>query len=1628
MIITNNILAQNAQRNYRISTDKKTKAMNRLSSGYRINKAADDAAGLTISEHMREQIRGLNKGVDNAQDGISWVQTGDSALQEVQDMIHRMSELTVQSLNDTNTKEDKAALQMEFDALQSDIDRITKTTQFNTKNIFSEHMSDYYQMEGNAYWGQGSTHTVNAPDNQLIVNYVMKEGEAPKTATLTIPEGIYTTQELIDELDTQLDESGAKKDGLVVEYTDEGTCNINLEGGSKIESVGGGLSYLVYDMYNGDSVGALIGTTVFANDDVKLGIVSGKNDELEFQITDFGGTTSNKKIKVPEGKYSRPEIIDYLNSQLSGTGVEAVKFSTGIKLKSDTSVITGFKGNMFKIDGGSPIYNSIFYDNIMYGNVSKTQGVYQGGAVINTDSKDEQHNHYTIDSSNNTLIMSANGGGDQTLVIPDGEYTVSQMADKLNELFRNNGINVTADLFSSGTFLGLKLASQESGFESTISFDTGSSAYATLFTKCNYTTFNNNADIYSDTKNNKVPSFTSGKEYLTSSGTLPLTITAGINDKMSMKLTDNNGTGTSYDITLDAGNYNSLNDIVNQINEQLNGTSAPAGYKGKLQVSTSGNKLYITGTAGSEIKQIGFSAVSGNTGYEDIFVGKNVTATKSTVQGTGSITLKESISNPVNIDSGNNTFKVKINGVDRNVTLTTESRTHEQIKDEINNQLRGTTTETWNQFTSFNANGSTTYNKINKQGSGNTTVGSVSCNATGSSKQLEGAVGKYDYNNPAAAIMDKVIPGSVTIGSSNNSMIIVINGVSHELKLKSGVYDRNQLKDELQKQINTNYGTGLDGADVTLTSDNKLNFTARIKNGTATKDGAETNISFSSTNSSFLKELCTTRTAGTITTPAIPASFAVDDTHNTFTFKYNTGAGETTANITLANGTYTRDNFISELNKQLSADGIAVKADLNGNGIRLTTVNEGNGYKVSYVRDSESAGGSLSQVLFGDYSNNMPAAVTTDRAIQSSIEIDDSSNEFSINVNGVQKNVTLDNGIYNSRSDFVEMLNNKLSGSGVVVSLNGDKLKYETTAKGRNASLSMTYATGGSSMAKIYGKTIVKTPGATADFNSSTGQLVLTAENSSHSLYVDSDNGGIFLKSTKTTSNINPTSTDGYLSNVKSYVDGVNISQPITLNRWNSELNFDYIHNGVTTSVRTLLTEKTYTFDELRTELQSALDTAAGSGELNVTVDGSGVKIECTNLGNIYKMNSFSGGFYNKVMCSSTDKATTKGVTYKAGGQNVNDAYAIGRKDIRNNSTEIERNLNDEFTFDFKDGTSNYTFTMKLDEGVYNGRDLCNALQTKLNEQLTAAGLNENLIKCSIGGVNSGVIGSNDSNALCLIMDKDVSAPEEGECIIDGVRGNAAFHIFYQSDGKMTQAYTKGSKDVTKGIEITSENNELKFEADGTEYSIKLEEKKYTQDELIDELNNKLDAASSPVQAKMDGKVVKLEYKSYGEHFIDKVAGSARNSIFYQENSGDGKKNDINIQLSGMAGNPSTQAGRDYMTIDRKELNTAFMDINSIVITKNKYAEKALGRLNKALDIVSKVRSGFGAEQNRLEHAINNNNNTSENTQFAETQIRDTDMSVEAVEMAKYNILQQTGQAMMAQANSMTEGVLKMLQ
>lgn len=141
MVVQHNLSAMNTSRQMNSVSSAMSKSTEKLSSGYKINRAADDAAGLSISEKMRNQIRGLNKASDNAQDGISLVQTAEGALNEVHSMLQRMSELAVQASNGTNASQDRTALDNEVQQLKTEIERVGTTTQFNKMDILTGEFS-----------------------------------------------------------------------------------------------------------------------------------------------------------------------------------------------------------------------------------------------------------------------------------------------------------------------------------------------------------------------------------------------------------------------------------------------------------------------------------------------------------------------------------------------------------------------------------------------------------------------------------------------------------------------------------------------------------------------------------------------------------------------------------------------------------------------------------------------------------------------------------------------------------------------------------------------------------------------------------------------------------------------------------------------------------------------------------------------------------------------------------------------------------------------------------------------------------------------------------------------------------------------------------------------------------------------------------------------------------------------------------------------------------------------------------------------------------------------------------------------------------------------------------------------
>lgn len=178
MVVQHNLKAMNANRMLNINTNASARSTEKLSSGYRVNRAADDAAGLAISEKMRKQIRGLTQASRNAEDGISSVQTAEGALAEVQDMLQRMNELCVQAANGTNSVTDRQYIQDEIDQLVTEMDRIAETTKFNETYLLKGDKTQpenlvhtFNYIKGDEIDRTGMSKVVNASGSKVKVNY-----------------------------------------------------------------------------------------------------------------------------------------------------------------------------------------------------------------------------------------------------------------------------------------------------------------------------------------------------------------------------------------------------------------------------------------------------------------------------------------------------------------------------------------------------------------------------------------------------------------------------------------------------------------------------------------------------------------------------------------------------------------------------------------------------------------------------------------------------------------------------------------------------------------------------------------------------------------------------------------------------------------------------------------------------------------------------------------------------------------------------------------------------------------------------------------------------------------------------------------------------------------------------------------------------------------------------------------------------------------------------------------------------------------------------------------------------------------------------------------------------------------
>lgn len=313
MRINNNVSALNAWRNLTQTDGLMSKSLERLSSGLRINKAADDAAGLAISEKMRGQIKGLNQATRNAQDAISLIQTAEGALNEVHSILQRMRELAVQSANDTNTNDDRFEIQKEVNQLASELTRIGDTTEFNTKKLLDGTFSGTFHIGAN----QGQTMSVAVADMRA-----QKLSVTNTAATWTLDKG--TTN--LDTASASNSLSALKTGSYKAEVAADGTVNLYAADGTQIGSgtlADAGTSVTVTVTGTNYLVDPLVNTVTLAisDTDPTAGVVATAAGTIKANVLQAGDGISVMSLTDAEKAITAVQsALDRVSSQRSNLG------------------------------------------------------------------------------------------------------------------------------------------------------------------------------------------------------------------------------------------------------------------------------------------------------------------------------------------------------------------------------------------------------------------------------------------------------------------------------------------------------------------------------------------------------------------------------------------------------------------------------------------------------------------------------------------------------------------------------------------------------------------------------------------------------------------------------------------------------------------------------------------------------------------------------------------------------------------------------------------------------------------------------------------------------------------------------------------------------------------------------------------------------------------------------------------------------------------------------------------------------------------------------------------------------------------------------------------------------------
>ncbi|MDQ0157096.1 flagellin N-terminal helical domain-containing protein [Robertmurraya andreesenii] len=1037
------------------------KANERLASGLRINRAADDAAGLSISEGMRAQIRALARATQNAKEAESLVLTTDGVLGEITDTIQRMRELSVQALSDTLTDQDRQSIQKEFSHLQEAINEMVGDSNWNTKPVIEQHSPAYAQLEGNRIFPE-PIKIVDGYNNDLEI---VVDGFPKK---ITIPEGIYDVNEIADAIDNELIRFTPP---IIVDVTENQTLSLQTEEVSSIDSIKGGAAFLFYEYTIGNPPGMIIGTTNF-QDGQKLTILPGKNDKLSF----YAGASKQYTITFPPQSFSKEELIDYINQDLASKGednVKAIPYGTNnIAITSDKYVITGLSGNMIEIDG----ITSIIYDIAKQGSVSKSSAYYYGranlttGVTIKRGENDRLRLQANDDPSYYTINLLKDGEDEVTL-------TGAEVKNRLEEAFSDLDIDIRVSL-SAGR---LNLNSNLYGSISKIQVDSTSSAHDVLFNQNNVHYYN--LDIYPGTT---TTAKVEGNYGLTDNTTIDQT-----NNKLVVTI-DN----TKYTVNLGQKTY-TKDELIAELNNQF----ATAGMKitasfnqgsngksslvlthkeqgqGSIYVGrTAENTAYDTLFGGTEILQPYFTG--GTTGApqyppEGEIGDVIIPTTPATAQG------RVDLLSGMTITDDNHTFTFTLNGNPTAITLANGNYNAQGFIDEVNRHLDQSV------VTASLKDGRYLLLSTKAEGSGQAFQAASGPGLERESLNISNSLSGSGGKTSSSVTGRYEIPSNFTIDGTNDELLFTYseNGVNYDIAVRvthgdfAGIQD---LLTELNEQLSNAFQAkgipdnqviaSASGRSIKLTTKNSGNYQLSSFSGDFFREAMQrydyVSPGYGVSQGSSYKTDSYIVGRETIVDKEIIINPNVNDR---LTFDLYKNGAKATFDLSLPPGKYNATEIVSQLNNQLKEaltdkgfpndtllfqiGGIDSGTNVDDNGklvLKYHFVEDGRNdtgtYRIDGVR-----GSAAYTIFYRAQGEPAPSYTVGIVDLSQGTKIKEGVNDtFVVSVDGVQKTMILPPGEYVA-DDLLGMLNSQLksSGSGLIASYYEGRLKLSSEEFGQ---------------------------------------------------------------------------------------------------------------------------------------------------------------------------------------------------------------------------------------------------------------------------------------------------------------------------------------------------------------------------------------------------------------------------------------------------------------------------------------------------------------------------------------------------------------------------------------------------